>query len=105
MSYRRVAGFLLAGYVLTLAGSGLAGAETEFLGLRMSGDVEVGGRVFVDEPPDKDKGYFEEFRDLPDSAFLPYLRLRGDSKDDFYTVEIRAKNGGQDDQNFQLRSY
>lgn len=105
MSYRRASGFLLAGFVLTLAGSGPAGAEMEIFGLKASGDVEVGGRVFVDEPRDKDKGYFEEYRDLPESAFLPYLRLRGDSKDDFYTVEIRAKNGGQDDQNFQLRSY
>ena len=104
MSYRRAAGFLLAGFVISLAGSGGAGAE-DILGLNWSGDLELGGRVFIERPPAQDRAKFEEYRDLPESAFGPYLRLRGDSKDDFYTVEIFGENIGQDDQKFQLSSY
>lgn len=105
MSYRRTTGLLLAGLLVLLAGSSVAMAETELLGLRVSGDVEVGGRVFADRPPKRDRAKFEEYRDLPESALLERLRLRGDSKDDSYTVEIWGENGGQDDQNFQLHSY
>jgi MtrB/PioB family decaheme-associated outer membrane protein len=105
MSYRRAAGFVLAGFVISLAGSGGAGAEPEIFGLKASGDVEVGGRVFIERPPEQDRAKFEEYRDLPESAFSPYLRLRGDSKDDFYTVEIFGENIGQDDQKFTLSSY
>ena len=104
MSYRRAAGFLLAGFVISLAGSGGAGAE-DILGLNWSGDLELGGRVFIERPPAQDRAKFEEYRDLPESAFGPYLRLRGDSKDDFYTVEIFGENIGQTDQKFQLHSY
>jgi len=105
MSYRRATGLLLAGLVISLAASGGAGAETEIFGLKASGDVELGGRVFIDRPSEQDRAKFEEYRDLPESAFGPYLRLRGDSKDDFYTVEIFGENIGQTDQKFQLHSY
>ena len=105
MSYRRAAGVLLAGCVISLAGSGMAHAQKEIFGLKASGDVEVGGRIYADRPPDEARAKLEEYRDLSESIFLQYLRLRGDSKDDFYTIELRATNGGLDDQNFQLRSY
>jgi MtrB/PioB family decaheme-associated outer membrane protein len=105
MSYRRATGLLLAGFVISLAGSGVARAEKEIFGLKTSGDVEVGGRVYSDRPKDDERAKFEEYRDLSESAYLDFLRLRGDSKDDFYTIEIWGKNGGLDDQNFQLRSY
>jgi len=106
MNYRRATGLLLAGLVISLVGSGGVGAEEpEVLGLKVSGDVEVGGRVFIDRPSQGGEAKFEEYRDLPESAFGPYLRLRGDSKDDFYTVEIFGENIGQDDQKFQLTSY
>ena len=105
MSYRRATGLLLAGCVISLVGSGVARAEKEIFGLKASGDIEVGGRVYADRPPDEARAKFEEYRDLSQSPFLDFLRLRGDSKDDFYTIELRAINGGLDDQNFQLRSY
>lgn len=105
MNYRRTTGLLLAGILIALVPSLVAGAGPEIFGLQTSGDVELGGRVFTNRPPEEDRAKFEEYRDLPESAFLQYLRLRGDSKDDFYTVEILGFNGGQDDQNFQLRSY
>ena len=109
MTYRRATALLLAGFVISLAGSGVARAqeenEKEFFGLKASGDVVVGGRVYADRPKDDERAKFEEYRDLSETIFLDWLRLRGDTKDDFYTVEILAKNGGLDDQNFQLRSY
>lgn len=106
MSYRRATGLLLAGFVMSLVGSGMAAGEgPEVFGLKTSGDVEVGGRIFIEKPSRQEEAKFEEYRDLPESVFSPYLRLRGDSQDDFYTVEIFGQNVGQDDQLFQLRSY
>lgn len=105
MSYRRSLGYLLAGLMILLVPSTVTGEGPEVFGLKTSGDVVVGGRVYADRPPPRDRAEFEEYRDLPESAFLQYLRLRGDSKDDFYTVEFFAINGGQQDQKFQVRSY
>jgi hypothetical protein len=82
-----------------------AGEGPEVLGLKTSGDLTVGGRIFIEKPSKQEEAKFEEYRDLPESAFAPYLRLRGDSKDDFYTVEFLGENVGQTDQMFQLRSY
>lgn len=106
MSYRRATGLLLAGFVMSLVGSGVAAGEgPEVFGLKTSGDLTVGGRIFIEKPSKQEEAKFEEYRDLPESAFAPYLRLRGDSKDDFYTVEFLGENVGQTDQMFQLRSY
>ncbi len=106
MSYRRATGLLLAGFLIALVGSGVAAGEgPEVFGLKTSGDVVLGGRVFIERPSPQDRAKWEEYRDLPYSAFLEYLRLRGDSEDDFYTVEIFGKNGGQTDQEYKLRAY
>ncbi|MBI3079184.1 MAG: MtrB/PioB family decaheme-associated outer membrane protein [Deltaproteobacteria bacterium] len=94
----------LAGFVIALVGAPGAWAQTELFGLRLSSETEVGGRVFIDRPAKRDRGKFEEYGDVPGGIFLENLRLGLDSKDDRYSLEIRARNAGVNNQNFQLRS-
>jgi len=93
--------FLLSGFLLLPS---RAGGETEIFGLKLDGEVEVGGRVFVDRPSKRDSGKFEEYRDIPETGFLRDLRLRLESEDESYSLELKAREAGEDDQNFLLRS-
>ncbi len=78
--------------------------QTEIFGLTPSGEGEVGGRIFVDRPGKADRGKFEEYRDIPPGVFLERLRLRLESQDGGYSLELRAKDVGEQDQNFLLKS-
>ncbi len=103
---RRRLGFALAGLLLSgffLPPSRAAG-QTEIFGLKLNGEVELGGRVFLERPSKSDRGKFEEYRDIPPGIFLEDLRLRLSSKDDRYSLEVRAREAGEDDQNYLLRS-
>jgi len=93
-----------AGFVLLALASGTAWAQTEILGYKLDGSVEVGGRTYLDRPTDKQSGKFEEYRDIPQGLFLEDLRLRLSTKDDRYLFEFKAKEAGEEDQNFLLRS-
>jgi len=93
--------FLLSGFLLLPS---RAAGETEIFGLKLDGEVEVGGRVFVDRPSKRDSGKFEEYRDIPETAFLRDLRLRLESEDESYFLELKAREAGEDDQSFLLRS-
>jgi len=93
-----------AGFVLLALASGTAWAQTEILGYKLDGSVELGGRAYIDRPTDKQSGKFEEYRDIPQGLFLEDLRLRLSTKDDRYLFEFKAKEAGEEDQNFLLRS-
>ena len=93
----------LAGFAV-LAVSPAAWAQTEILGYKLDGSVELGGRAYIDRPTDKQSGKFEEYRDIPQGLFLEDLRLRLSTKDDRYLFEFKAKEAGEEDQNFLLRS-
>ncbi|MBI4609254.1 MAG: MtrB/PioB family decaheme-associated outer membrane protein [Candidatus Rokubacteria bacterium] len=104
---RRGLGFVLGGLVLSgflLFPASRAAGQTEMFGLKLGGDVELGGRLFADRPSPSERGKFEEYRDIPQGIFLEDLRLRLDSKDESYSLEFRAKEAGEEDQNFLLRS-
>jgi MtrB/PioB family decaheme-associated outer membrane protein len=92
-------GILLSSLLLPVA---QAMGETEVLGFRTSGEVEVGGRLFLERPSKADRGKFEEYRDIPAGIFLEDFRLQLESKDESSWLELRARGAGQDDQNFQL---
>ncbi|MBI3329597.1 MAG: MtrB/PioB family decaheme-associated outer membrane protein, partial [Nitrospinae bacterium] len=96
-----LASFLLGGLLLLPS---RAVAQTEILGLKPSGEGEVGGRIFVDRPGKVERGKFEEYRDIPPGVFLERLRLRFESRDESYSLEFGAKDPGEQHQNFFLRS-
>jgi MtrB/PioB family decaheme-associated outer membrane protein len=78
-------------------------AQVEVFGLKASGEAEVGGRIFVDHPSKANRAKFEEYRDIPSGVFLERLRLRLESQDGLYWLELGAKEAGEEDQNFSLR--
>src|SRR3989338_2743551 len=85
----------LAGFVLLALASGTAWAQTEILGYKLDGSVELGGRAYIDRPTDKQSGKFEEYRDIPQGIFLEDLRLRLSTKDDRYLFEFKATEAGR----------
>src|SRR3970282_184565 len=80
---------VLAGLIVLAAG-GPAWAQTEFFGLKLDGSVEggVGGYIYA----------------LSAALFLEAPRLRLSTKDDRYFLEFKAKEAGEEDQEFGLRS-
>lgn len=82
--------------------SGPAFAETEGEKVLLSGEVEVGGRLFIHRPSEEDRGQFEAYRDIPAGPFLENLHLQIDRGDDFF-LELRAREIGEEDQNVLLR--
>lgn len=95
-------GVFLMTALLLLPAAGFA--ETEEERVRLSGEVEVGGRVFIDRPSEEDRGKFEEYGEVPAGPFLENLYLRVDRADDRYFLELKAREIGEEDQNFLLRS-
>ncbi|MBI4589100.1 MAG: MtrB/PioB family decaheme-associated outer membrane protein [Candidatus Rokubacteria bacterium] len=95
---------LLAGFVGLVLGSGRASAQNEIFGLKLDGSLELGGRAFIERPSDRQSAKFEEYRDIPSGLFVEDLRLRLSSKDDRGDFEFRAKDAGEEDQRFSLRS-
>ncbi len=81
-----------------------ASAQTQIGGYGIEGNVEAGGRFFIDEPPKSRRGKWEEYRDFPGGAFLGDLQLRIFRPDERYSAEIGGSKWGQQDQEFSLRS-
>ena len=92
---------LLSGFLLLPS---RAMGEAEILGLKASGEGEVGGRIFVDRPSKGDRAKFEEYRDIPPGVFLERLRLRLESPDGSYSLQLGVKDAGEEDQNFFLQA-
>jgi len=95
----RVGAVLTAALVLGTAS--LASAQPSLLGLSVEGEVELGGRVFLDEPSDQEKAKLIEYRDLDQQPFGAF-RLRFFRPDETYAVEMGGNKIGQDDQEFFL---
>lgn len=94
-----------AGAVLTaalvLGVASLASAQPSLFGLNVEGEVELGGRIFLDEPSRKEKAKLIEYRDLDEQPFGAF-RLRFFRPDETYAVEMGGAMIGQDDQEFFL---
>jgi MtrB/PioB family decaheme-associated outer membrane protein len=87
---------------VVLGGGGVAFAQTSIYGLRIEGDVEAGGRVYIEEPGKRERAKFEEYRDLPELPFLAGARLRLFTPDEKFSIELGGSKWGQEDQEYFL---
>lgn len=102
MTLNRTTGFLLA-VVLVLGVAGSASAQAQVKGLNVEGSVEAGGRWYLtDEPNNKDRAKFEEYRDMSQGPLVESLRLRLSTANEGYSTEIAGSKWGRHDQEFSL---
>jgi len=94
---------VLVGFLASMS-FGTALAEFQYNDYRIGGDIELGWRFFLERPSERERGKFEEYRDIPPGIFLENLEMYLLSKDESYLIEIRARDVGLEDQNFFLRS-
>lgn len=93
----------LAVTALLLTGAlGVASAQTQLGGMNLEGEIEAGGRYFIQKPSMKERQKFEEYRDIPDGPFLQTLQLRLFRPDESYSVEAFGTKWGQQDQTFSF---
>jgi MtrB/PioB family decaheme-associated outer membrane protein len=71
--------------------------------LNVEGNVELGGRVFINEPAPSRRAKWEEYRDFPVGPFLYNLELRIFRPDESYSAEFAGSKWGQTDQEYSLR--
>lgn len=103
MTPNRTIGFLLAA-VLVLGVAGSTSAQTQAPGgLNLEGSIEAGVRGFLtDDPKNKERAKFEEYRDMGAGPFLEGLRLRFFTADERYSTEISGSKWGRQDQELSL---
>jgi MtrB/PioB family decaheme-associated outer membrane protein len=94
---------LIAGAVALLGAATVASAQTSIFGLQIEGEVELGGRVYIDRPAQEERAKLEEYRDLSEQPFGAF-RLRLFRPDESYSTELGGRMIGQDDQEFFLSS-
>lgn len=90
--------------VLAVGPWGRASAQVKLGGFNVEGEGEAGARFFIEEPSGTRRGKFEEYRDIPEGAFLERLRLRIFVPDESYAFEFGGSKWGQQDQEFSLRA-
>ena len=103
MTPNRTIGFLLAA-VLVLGVAGSTSAQTQVPpGVNIEGSIEAGLRGFLtDDPKNKERAKFEEYRDMSAGPFLEGLQLRIFTADESYSTEISGSKWGRQDQEFSL---
>jgi MtrB/PioB family decaheme-associated outer membrane protein len=78
-----------------------AGAETQLFGFNLQGELELGGRIFIERPPSEQRSIFEQYRDLPEAPFGAF-RFRLSRPDESYSLDLGGYNIGQRDQTYFL---
>ena len=78
--------------------------EIEIGDYRFGGDIDIGGRFFIQKPGRYDRGYFEIYRDFPQGFVLERLDLSVTNKDASQYFQVLATEPGERDQNFLFRS-
>lgn len=104
MTKRAATARVVAVVLAALCMAAPAAAQTQVFGMSVEGDVEVGGRIYGERPSKSSSAKFEEYRDLPERPFLDRLQLRFFRPDESYSVELGGSKGGQEDQEYFLRS-
>ncbi len=102
MRARRPWCLMLAALAALLPGAGRAWAQVQLGEMNVEGEVEAGGRYYLQRPSMKERQKLEEYRDLTDGPFLQGLHLRIFRPDESYSVEAFGSTWGQRDQSFSL---
>jgi MtrB/PioB family decaheme-associated outer membrane protein len=90
------------------------GIATDHGGVKSWGDIEFGGRYFIQRPGDIGRAWltpgknpndqsiskFEEYGKVPEGAFLERLQIGGQTKDAEYFVDLRATDVGNNNQRY-----
>jgi MtrB/PioB family decaheme-associated outer membrane protein len=87
--------------VLVLGAATAAGAQTSLYGWNVEGEVELGGRFYIDKPDPEERAKLEEYRDLDEQPFGAF-RLGLFEPNERYRIELGGVKIGQDDQEFFL---
>src|SRR5690349_15210517 len=102
MKLAHAAGVLLA-IAFAVIGPRPATAQYTLGGMNVEGSVEAGLRGFLtDEPKNKERAKFEEYRDMGAGPFLERLQLRFFTKDEGYSSTLSGSKWGRQDQEFSL---
>ncbi|HSE95368.1 MAG TPA: MtrB/PioB family outer membrane beta-barrel protein, partial [Methylomirabilota bacterium] len=91
----------LIGAFAVMAVAGVASAQTSIFGWNVEGDIELGGRVYIDKPSEQERAKLEEYRDLDEQPFGAF-RLRFAPVDEAYSAWLSGLYVGQEDQEFAL---
>ena len=95
--------WLIALLLFSVVGAGVASAQTSVPGgFNLEGNVEAGGRFYIERPPPKDRAKFEEYRDLSPGPVLFGLNLRLLRPDESLYAEFGGSNWGYSDQDYYL---
>lgn len=94
---------LLVSLMVSISAFGVGWAATDFYNFSVSGDVEFGWLFFADRPPEKERGYLEQYRDMSPGPFGAF-QLYALSKDESYLFEALGEHAGREDQNILVRS-
>jgi len=93
----------LIALVLHVVGAvGMASAQTQLGGFNLEGDVEFGGRWYLERPPQSSRGKLEEYRDLSPGPVLFGLNLRLLRPDESFYGEFGGSKWGYADQDYYL---
>ena len=96
------AGWLIVLVLGAVGAAGIASAQTQLGGFNVEGEVEAGGRFYIDRPPQKDRAKFEEYRDLTPGPVLYGLNLRLLRPDESLYAEFGGSKWGYSDQDYYL---
>src|SRR5262244_4172343 len=99
----RAAIWLLAAALHVAGAAGVASAQIRVPGgFNLEGEVEAGGRFYIDQPPKSSRAKLEEYRDLTPGAVLFGLNLRLLRPDESLFAELGGANWGYSDQDYYL---
>ena len=89
--------------VLHAAGAlSVASAQIQLGGFNVEGEIEAGGRFFIERPSSKERAKFEEYRDLSPGGVLAGLNLRLLRPDESFFAEFGGSKWGYSDQDYYL---
>ena len=102
MRMRGAMGLIVVAALLSCAGR--AAAQNPFDGLKLEGGAEAGIRFLPKAVEPQRRATFEEYRDIPQGAFLQDLNFRLSRPDESYSTQLYGSKWGQLDQEFGLRA-